>query len=126
MAERYAAYQVWRRQDGSYFVRVYGWGVSRNDAIGNAVERWHGRGLNAADLRTASETELERLGMPIEEAEPLTGRHPVTLRIDRQLIDAAKRLAERERRSFNSLVELALERYIDEHRASMGLGPARR
>jgi|SRR5690606_24217835 len=109
---KYAAYQIWRRQNGHYVVRVYGWGETREEAVAQAVARWQGRGLSVSDLRTGSVKELEGLGLPIEEAQPLTGKQTITVRIDRQLVERAKEQAQRERRSFTSLVELALEEYV--------------
>jgi len=107
----YAAYQIWRRNNGHY-VRVYGWGETREAAVAQAVARWHDRGLSVSDLRTASVDELNGLGLPIEEAKPLTGKQTITVRVDRLLVEKAKELAKRERRSFTSLVELALEEYV--------------
>jgi len=111
MADKYAAYQIWRRQNG-HVVRIYGWGETREAAVAQAVARWQGRGLSVSDLRTGSAQELEGLGMPIEEAKPLTGKQTITVRVDRLLVEKAKELAKRERRSFTSLVELALEEYV--------------
>ena len=108
----YAAYQIWRRQNGNYVVRVYGWGETQAEAVAQAVARWQGRGLSVSDLRTGSAQELEGLGLPIEEAEPLTGKQAITVRIDKDIIARAKELAKRERRSFTSLVELALAEYV--------------
>jgi len=111
MAGKYAAYQIWRRENGN-FVKVYGWGETQADAVAQAVATWQGRGLSVSDLRTASVEGLEGLGLPIEEAEPLTGKQAITVRIDRRIIAMAKEQAKRERRSFASLVELALEEYV--------------
>jgi len=110
---KYAAYQIWRAHNGRYVVRIYGWGETRGEAVAQAVARWQGRGLSVSDLRTGSVKELEGLGLPIEEAETLTGKQAITVRIDRRLVERAKALAKRERRSFTSLVELALAEYVD-------------
>lgn len=112
MAGKYAAYQIWRRENGNYYVKVYGWGETQVEAVAQAVTKWQGRGLSVSDLRTASGDELEGLGLPIEEAEPITGKQAITVRIDRRIIAMAKEQAQRERRSFTSLVELALAEYV--------------
>ena len=49
-----------------------------------------------------------------------TNKQPLTLRIEEKMFEKVKQIANKERRSLNSQIEIALERYISEYETNNG------
>jgi hypothetical protein len=50
-----------------------------------------------------------------------TNKQPLTLRIEENIFVKIKQIAEKERRSLNSQIETAIERYIQDYEKQNGL-----